>query len=320
MKIEFDPTLVEQAVVHRVYGDRKLEAKLHRKIDRLYELPEGRERDSKFVAAYGESFVELNLARPLTALLDELPTITEHVARCLIRESPRAKRDKAELLVKRGTDEPTPEDRRLIIEVSVAGLLDPSVLEMRMRREFLHVVDMLDDDFAYEREEIDGLASRQNLVRDRYRVLWDIYIEGRLKRQGRGDTANADRLAQMLDRVFGLEESRAGSELFDRIYHADRLTHTQLFRWSQSPEFSRELGNGVDAQRRPGSGGEPGAVCPICGFPTFDWSDDANGLPAVALQSIGQEIPDWSPDHGACRQCIEIYMSMNDESRRRIGT
>jgi len=303
MRIEFDPTLVEQAVVHRVYGDRKLEAQLHRKIDRLYELPPGRERDSQFIAAYADLFGELDLAGPLTDLLAELPIIANHTARCLIRESTRAKRDKAELLIKRGTADPTPEDRRLIVEVSVASLLEPSQLEIRMRREFHHVADMLDDHFNYQREEIDGLPSRQNLVRDRYRVLWDVYIEGRLDRQGLGDGVNVQRLAGMLTQVFNLDDPSVASSFFGQVYASERLTHSDLFRWSQSPELSSNEEVETDA----GSMGEPGTACPLCGFPTFVWYDFSLALSENARRTICNEHPGWSAAQGACRQCVEIY-------------
>jgi len=50
----------------------------------------------------------------------------------------------------------------------------------------MHLADMLDPAFGYERNlsaAADG-PSAENIVRDHYRVLWDVTIDGRLARHG----------------------------------------------------------------------------------------------------------------------------------------
>jgi hypothetical protein len=55
-----------------------------------------------------------------------------------------------------------------------------------LRHELMHVADMLDPAFGYERSlpTSDDGPSADNIVRDRYRVLWDVTIDGRLARAG----------------------------------------------------------------------------------------------------------------------------------------
>ena len=74
---------------------------------------------------------------------------------------------------------------------------------------------MLDPAFEYCREEIDGLPSRQNLIRDRYRVLWDIYIEARLIHMGLGDAFQLTQLRRMFARAFSSELENCPSNSFE---------------------------------------------------------------------------------------------------------
>ncbi len=99
-----------------------------------------------------------------------------------------------------------------------------------MRRELLHVADMLDERFGYVREGFTGDASRQNLQRDRYHVLWNVYVEGRLGRKRLGAESEKERCRRAFDRAFGVEQEN--SKAFDRVFHAESLTHRQLMNWA----------------------------------------------------------------------------------------
>ena len=78
-KIEYDPSLIEQAVNHAVYGDPKLEAALHRRTDPLYGLRPSSGRDRMFGRIYATFFEQLGLARTLPRLLEERPLIADSV-------------------------------------------------------------------------------------------------------------------------------------------------------------------------------------------------------------------------------------------------
>lgn len=303
MKIQFDPALVEQSVGHAVHGNRRLEAELHRSIDPLYAMDAGTKRDAEFRAAYFRFFSRLGLDSTFTRLFEEQPAIGREIERCLIREAPRSKNECAELLVKGRGEDLNPDERTLVIQVTVASLVEGDRLRSRIRRELFHVADMLDKKFAYRREQIDGLPSRQNLIRDRYRVLWDATIEGRLSRRGFEDEHASARIRSSFACVFGIDSESLANQAFDRVFSRESLTHAQLFEWAESPELLH--GRTPEAEPVASAGG----ACPLCGFPTFDWFDFPADFPQSIFGSIRESHPDWSEGLGACRQCVEIYSS-----------
>jgi hypothetical protein len=194
------------------------------------------------------------------------------------------------------------DDRTLMLQVLPRTLADPESTARRLRPEIVHIADMVDPAFRYRRSQIEGLAARRNLVRDRYRVLWDVYISGRLVREGFGAGVNPSRLRAQLAHVFGIESDEAADLALDRVFGADSLTHDQLFLWANTPDEFRSPGCAAEISRSMPAGSN----CPLCGFSTFDWfAFDA--AQANLVRKIENRYPTWAPANGACRQCAEIY-------------
>lgn len=266
-------------------------------------MEQGSEREKLFRQGYLAVFAELGLEAPLIRLVREHPILGEQIGRCIARRAPRVKDETAELLVKRDVEQPTPADRTLRVRISPTSFISPDQFEPRMRREIFHIADMVDDGFAYRREQIEGLPPRQNLIRDRYRVLWEITIEGRLTRRALGDPGHGDSLHKAVRKVFGIEEESLARDTFKKFFGLEKPTHAELFEFARSGAGENRTQDGEDVS----TGGSPGAPCPLCGFPTFDWfAFPATPDPAV-LASIMNSHPQWSLGHGACRQCAEIY-------------
>jgi hypothetical protein len=74
----------------------------------------------------------------------------------------------------------------IVVRLRPQSLLDPEGLRTLLRRELLHVADMLDPAFGYLKElpSVERDPAVVNLLRERYRVLWDATIDGRLCREG----------------------------------------------------------------------------------------------------------------------------------------
>ncbi len=303
MKFEFDPLLIEQTVAGAIHGDRKLEARFHRLVDPLYRMEQGPEREKLFHQGYLAFFTKMGLETPLTRLLLEHPILDERIGRCIARRAPRVKDETAELLVKREIEVPTPSDRTLRVRISPTSLISPDVFEPRMRREIFHIADMVDDRFAYRREQIEGLPPRQNLIRDRYRVLWDVAIEGRLTRRELGDARLTESLRKAVRKVFGFQDEVRACDTFENFFGLDKPTHGQLFEFARSGANEAGVGDAGESS----TGGGPGAPCPLCGFPTFDWFLFPISPDPKTLAQITQAHPQWTPESGACRQCAEIY-------------
>ena len=132
---------------------------------------------------------------------------------------------------------------------------------------------MLDPRFGYRREAIDGLPARQSLVRDRYHVLWDVYVEARLHRRGLIDESMTKRLEELFRQVFALDDTSSSRDAFRHVFHAgprmdsrSALTHRRLLDWANSPEtlfadFAKAAGSKTTPPRTSGE------ACPSCAVP-----------------------------------------------------
>ncbi len=114
---------------------------------------------------------------------------------------------------------------------------DPPHLLKRLRYELQHVADILDPQFDYEPhipiDEVD--PSRQRMILDRYTILWNITIDGRLSRQGRSTPgAGAARRHEFNNTFRMLGES--GSRLFKSLFAEESPTHARLVMIARDPE------------------------------------------------------------------------------------
>ena len=237
LTIEYEQSLIETTVFLAVRHEERLECQLHQVVDRLYEIPDEEIRQREFVPVFREFFTRLGFDKLIAGLLAERPLVGELVDRCVVREAPRKKAQSAELLVqdKRGVADRV--GRTLVIQMCPQSFLDHGRFITLMRRELLHVADMLDERFGYIRETFPGDPSQQNLQRDRYRVLWDTYVAGRLERENFGVNAEKERLNRSFGRVFTNTDAGDSSGVFDAVFDASSLTHRNLMDWSGEPSL-----------------------------------------------------------------------------------
>ncbi len=315
LTIEYDHSLVEQATFLAARRDERLERDLHLAIDPLYEISDEELRQRAFEPVFREFFTKLGLNLVIASLLEEVPIVARQVGRCVVRPAPRAKDESAELFTQDTDAKATLSLRTLVIQVCPQSLTDSGRFAPRLRRELLHVADMLDDRFVYVRETIAGLPARQNLVRDRYRVLWDIYTEGRLAREGRSNAETARSLRGAFGQVFTGHTPHSCNRAFSKVLDAPALTHRRLLDWARNSDTlfddeSESWGTGLKPALPPaGVTQRPfsGQRCPLCGFPTHDWFEFSNNADEALATRIKQDHTHWSAEAGACRQCVEMY-------------
>ncbi len=267
MRTEYDPNLIEEAVRLAARGDRQVERALHAAIDSIYTQPDADTRDADFRRAFASFFfTTLRLDRPVTEVIEAFPLVETKVERCVVRRAPHRKGERADLLIRiadspraipsatRNPKSATPgspplplspspplSDRAsipaftLVVLVCPESLFDPSGWHHRMRRELLFASDMLDPAFDYRLELPAGPTTRRNLVRDRYQVLWSIYVEGRLNEEpNRSDAPPA--LRQAFCRAFACADDDRIREAVNLLFHARGLTHARLMQWAENPE------------------------------------------------------------------------------------
>ena len=162
----------------------------------------------------------------------------------------------------------------------------------------MHVADMLDPAFAYDPHAPLGGSNEveEDLIRERFRVLWDLWTHGRMQRRGwptlRDDTARR----QEFERAFALLASARRTALVERMIRQDRWTQRELLALATDERLTKTLGQG-------------GVRCPLCHFPTQDGVRDWSGARAAVAEAIRADYPSWSACEGACGQCAELYRS-----------
>jgi hypothetical protein len=206
----------------------------------------------------------------------------------------------AELFVAPGNGSREGARRTLVLRVRPETFTCPDRLRALLRHELLHIADMLDPAFGYEpRWAEPARAPLDHLFRERYRILWDAFIDGRLVRLGRAPGAvRGERLGEFA-RAFGMLGERT-EEAFGRFFGATRLTHAELGAFAADPEGA--LGRRKN-RRHPGEG------CPLCGFPSHAFEPEPDRLPAAVRRRIRESFPSWKPADGICRLCADLYRS-----------
>jgi hypothetical protein len=178
-------------------------------------------------------------------------------------------------------------------------LFDAKALTLFLRHEFYHIADMLDAAFAYEPTlpKAEGGPTYDTLITNRYRVLWDVTINGRMVRRGWCDAAVRD--GQFRDFVHAFPMLQEGvEELFSRFFDCKQPKHSDLARFAFDPrEASGNLLRKFVA----------GSHCPLCKFPTHAYEAEPNALGTEILAAIQEDFPKWSPSLGLCTQCADLY-------------
>jgi len=294
-RITYDAVLVEESVLLAERGLSAAETATFRaERDRIYDVDDPDEREVRFEELHGRFFVQLGLDRPLHEALADHPELLLRTRGC--RVLPAVSRQEEAADVRGEIGAPVDAAPTIVVRLRPQSLLDPEALRALLRRELLHVADMLDPAFGYRKElpSVDTDPAVVNLLRERYRVLWDATIDGRLCRAGLlGKRARAARLSEFARAFPMLGESAetAFAPWFDR----PRPTHAAMVAFIQEP-----LGPGTDDAAR----------CPLCRLPTRALERGPEGLDQEVLRAIERDHPGWRPEQGRCTRCAEVYQAL----------
>jgi hypothetical protein len=187
--------------------------------------------------------------------------------------------------------------RNAILALRPESFARDAALRDYVRHEFTHLSDMLDPAFGYlPTLHLPGLnAAQQRLARERYRLLWDITIDGRLTAAGHVPMQTREQHGAAFGRGYSFWPEQKQAEVFAALWQNAAPRHGELLALIADPRGLREA-------QRP----TPGASCPLCDFPTFNWADPM-ALPPGITERIRAEFPTWSPEQGVCNRCRETY-------------
>lgn len=238
MELQVDPALCEAAVfavfraAERGQG-HPLAAAYGRERERAYEAtPDVETRPPVFAKLHADWFVRLELDRPLQGAMDAYPGLRGRLDRTLVMGAPRAKNEGAELYVHRSGKSTT------VIRIMAERFVDLAMLAGWLRVELASVFDMLDPAFGYRPElPIQGLdPARADLVRDRYRVLWELSIDARFAPHGwPSGSVPAQRGVALLSKVFRGLEGEKLTRIRSHVGSPEFARHDELVRLALDP-------------------------------------------------------------------------------------
>jgi hypothetical protein len=296
MQLRYDEDLIESVVTLCAARGRSnipslQVARYYREREQPYAVLDPDARNAAFFKLHLEWFREWGLERALTGVFAEFPVFEKSLESLVIRKARQRNEEGGELYVNaEGL-------RTAVIALRSERFMRDENLVPFVRHECMHLNDMIDPRFGYspQLQSRNPTGAQQRATRERYRLLWDITIDGRLTRAGRATISAGEQHRNSFNTVFDFWPQTKREEVFDSLWNADRPTHAELAAIASDP---REL----KSSSRP----LPGAPCPLCGFATFEWATgpQLQGEIAAAIQS---EFPGWTPDQGACSRCAEVY-------------
>ncbi len=309
--VEWDSRLVEEAVLFAAEGRRAHGFRGER--NRLYEIHDPDQRDVAFREFHADWFERLGLGRIIWQSLQEQPLVVARVCTCAVIKTRARKDEGAELYVSPGGEGVGETERRRVgIRLLSQSLLEPESLLTFLRHELSHIADMLDPAFAYEPRLPRGELgpAHERLLQDRYRVLWDIYIDGRLVQKTWAPPSVRDRRLQEFASAFTMLADRV-EEAFSRFFHGTSLTHADLVAFTTNPALVTGAPPCLPVFLSPSLKEPPhaGTRCPLCSFPTYSFEPNPDRLPVDIVARIRADFPTWQPSVGLCQQCSDLYQS-----------
>lgn len=249
MRFEYDPNFVEQATFLSAKRDPVQECASHDVLDPLYRMTDVELRRRAFRAAHGDLFRRFGLDGLVPHAVDEFPLLAEHLNCCLVREAERTRAQSVDLYTRKSDSSNEVGEPTLIIALCPESLLDHQQLTPWLRRQLQHVEDMVNERFGYDTRLPAVSPVQQNLIRDRYAVLWDIYVEGRLIRSGKLDDSAIQQLWVSFSKAFRLDGQCPSRTTFERLLETNELTHTQMMFWATNLEVFSEIVEGENHAR-----------------------------------------------------------------------
>jgi hypothetical protein len=296
MKLLFDDDLVEGVVRLCAAGQRADLASLqirrfHAERERCYQVLDPDERATAFARVHWSWFAEWGFEKFLAGVLARFPALDGKLTALAFRKARGRHDEAAELYCD------ADQRRRAIVSLRPERFADDAALARFLHHELAHLADMVDEEFAYS-PELGGAgrtASQLRLVRERYRLLWSVSIDGRLTRRGLTTVADEAQRRTEFDQAFTFLVETRRAELFAALWSGWLATHQALLEIAADPRDLHDQHVQV-----------PGAQCPLCGFAAFQWSDGGKLRPAAQAR-IRAEFPGWREGEAICARCAEMY-------------
>jgi hypothetical protein len=292
--IEFDSSFVEEAVFLVMSGKSAKDPvvkNFHREREEIYQSGQKETQNGPFSVLYKNYFVSSGINKLFEDVAGEYALLRRPGLLIFIKRVWSKKQEDAELYIQDGL-------KTVFIALMAGRVLTPDSLKSFLRHELWRVSDMLDPDFQYSPDiSLNGKNELEdNLIRDRFRALWDMYITARIIRKGNEPLKPAEAQRQEFKKNFFFFSENEQQSIISDLNERSGLKHVDLLGWAQDERSIKLLGQG-------------GLRCPLCDFscyaPVKDWSAETS----LVIKEIEKEHPGWNPSQGICPQCLDLYHS-----------
>ena len=306
IEVQCDPSFMEEAVflelsAREAAADLGAAKAFHAERGALYDAQGSAEqREAAFHQLAARHFRELGLAELLMERFGEVPLVAAHVQTAIVRRVFCRRDERVELYVLPGSEAHRDPGSltTLLIDLQAVRCLDRRRLVAWLRHELMHISDMLDPAFAYEpHQELGGeYELEDDLIRERFRLLWSLLTEGRMRRKGWQPVAEEPTRRKEFERMCASWEPARREAVWGDLGSRERWTQRELLELARDERLTRMLGQG-------------GIRCPLCHFPAREGVRDWSHERAAVAEAIRADYPAWQPSYGACLQCVELYRS-----------
>jgi hypothetical protein len=296
--VRYDIRLVEEAVARAVRGRSMDDQQLfHRQREAAYKVADRDEREAVFAQVHRSWFAGLGLHRPLDQALTEAGALRTRAGACRVARAVSRKDELADLFDQ--NERPQDSSTVILVRLRPESLLEPETLLRFLRHEFQHLADMLDPTFGY-RQQLPGSdagPSYDNILRNRYRVVWDTTIDGRLSRRGFAGPEVRLVRSREFRATFRMLEDEV-EDVFATWFDDDHPTHKRLVAFILDPTSAGSHARDHFSGR-----------CPICRFPTAALDPHPERLTEGARRELSADHPGWRLERGLCSQCADLYLA-----------
>lgn len=308
IEIIYDQQLVDDIVYkglakQEVAGELELYKEYHKRRDAIYEL-EQEKRAKRFKELDNDFFNRLGYDVYVREIFDEYPDIEEVIEEVHVRRATTRQNEGSNVV---------DEGKKVIIRLYPELFIEGKEMRKVIRHELMHVSDMMDKNFNYNvNEEFSQSPMEERLMRDRYRLFWDISVDGRLLNKGLETTATREERKREFDSFFSKIPEGSRDLIFSKMWEAEKpMPHDRMVELSKDINKVLALAAGSRSAEelieetkklRP----LPGTTCTLCGFPSFDWVEEVAEDEDI-VKILKEDFPDWEPQDGVCSRCAEYY-------------
>lgn len=313
MRIEYDPKLTETVVVLEISrreqeGDLGLLREYHKMGDPLYDLP-AEDREEEFKKLHNRLFIKLGHEKLIMETIEEFPYLKERLDSVTISKSDLE--EEANLMGKAPGDNDTL--HRIRIKIRPEMFLDHKQLRKILRHELMHVGDMVDEIYGYDTKVNAANPTEEVFIRERYCIIWDIYIDSRLTRGGKESAVDKEARFQEFSYFYQKIPYSQRIAIFEGLWAAEKMTHREILDMAKDVVKlveKAEQASGAELMEKKKKIHLPGALCPMCRFPTFHWVEELNPEDEKnkkVIDAMKEDFPGWEPEESACERCVELY-------------